>query len=241
MGRAAYAERPAKTGPSLYCKHVTQRHEYGTKTEDNASLVLENALDGDQRGANGDRVTVVVATDGELAACVTEGDGAALEELFRRHGPSCMALARRVVVNRQLAEEIVQEVFLRFWKAPQRYDSERGSVRTFLMAGVHSTAIDAIRSERSRKAREERAGRRGDSVIEIDEALTRRGDREAVRRAMDALTADERAAITLAYFEGHSYREVALLLGQPEGTVKSRIRQGLHRMQRALRAEFIAA
>jgi len=82
---------------------------------------------------------VVAATDGELAASVNEGDGAALEELFRRHGQQCMALARRVVSNRQLAEEIVQEVFLRFWKAPQRYDSERGTVRTFLMAGVQST------------------------------------------------------------------------------------------------------
>jgi RNA polymerase sigma-70 factor (ECF subfamily) len=172
---------------------------------------------------------------------VNEGDGEALEELFRRHGQSCMAMARRVVLSRQLAEEIVQEVFLRFWKAPERYDSRRGTVRTFLMAGVHSTAIDAIRSERSRRAREERVGRRGVAAIDIDEALTNRTDLEAVRRAMDALTDQERAAITLAYFEGHSYREVAVLLGQPEGTVKSRIRQGLHRMQRALRAEFIAA
>ena len=104
-----------------------------------------------------------------------------------------------------------------------------------------NAVIDAIRSERSRKVREERAGRRGLAVIDIDDALTRRSDLEAVRRAMDALTDDERAGITLAYFAGHSYREVAVMLGQPEGTVKSRIRQGLHRMQRALRAEFIAA
>ncbi len=199
------------------------------------------AVNDGHRGRTGALVTVLAATDGELAASVNEGDAAALEELFRRHGQSCMALARRVVTSRHLAEEIVQEVFLRYWKSPERYDCARGSVRTFLMAGVRSTAIDAIRSERSRRAREERAGRRGLTVIDIDDELTLRSDTEAVRRAMDALTNDERAAITLAYFEGHSYREAALLLGHPEGTVKSRIRQGLHRMQRALRAEFIAA
>jgi RNA polymerase sigma-70 factor (ECF subfamily) len=174
-------------------------------------------------------------TDAELAASVARGDRRALEQLYRRHAPACIAAARRIVVDEPLAEEIAQEVFLRFWRRPDRYDLARGSVRTFLSAAARNAALDTLRSERSRRRREERVAG-GPWVPSVDEAVLVRIDQSAVRAAMGALSADERVAISLAYYEGCSYREVARRLEQPEGTVKTRIRRGLHRMQVTLRA-----
>ena len=182
------------------------------------------------------------ACDAELVAAVRKGDHAALEVLFRRHHAACLGLARRVVVNAQLAEEVVQEAFLRLWNDPDRFDAERGTLRTYLNSIVHSAAIDVVRSERARRCREERDGRRHvPAARNVDDDVVRRRESEAVRRALSALSDDERAAITLAYFGGHTYREVARLLAQPEGTVKSRIRSGLHRLERELRSECVAA
>lgn len=185
---------------------------------------------------------VVATRDAELVAAVREGDHAALEELFCRHRSACLSLARRVVVNPQLAEEIVQEAFLRLWNGPDRFDAARGTLRSYLFSIVHSATIDVVRSERARRAREERDGRRYvPSVRNVDDDVVHRSESAAVRRALLALNDDERAAITLAYFGGHTYREVARLLAQPEGTVKSRIRTGLHRLERELRSQRVAA
>jgi len=175
------------------------------------------------------------ASDADLGRAVSAGDEAALAELYRRHGGACFALARRVLADRVLAEEIVQEVFLRLWRAADRFDAERGSLRSFLFAQVHGRSVDLLRSETARRAREARDAFRSPTVDDdLERAVADLTEAEIVRRTVGSLSDGERAAIELAYFGGHTYREVAVLLGEPEGTVKSRIRSGLLRLRAAL-------
>jgi RNA polymerase sigma-70 factor, ECF subfamily len=175
------------------------------------------------------------ADDAVLGAALVDRDQRALAELYRRHGGTCLALARRVLAERVLAEEVVQEVFVRTWHTPERYEADRGSMRSFLLAQVHGRAVDLLRAENARRAREQREVLR---TPRIDDDLEREvvdlAEAEAVRQALTTLSEGERAAIELAYFGGHTYKEVAVLLEQPEGTVKSRIRSGLLRLRAAL-------
>src|SRR4051794_18038699 len=176
----------------------------------------------------------VAADDATLARAVVEGDDRALAELYRRHAGPCLGLARRVLADRTLAEEVVQEVFVRLWRAPDRFDAERGSLRSFLLAQVHGRSVDLLRAETARRAREERDARREITAIDdIERRVLDLAQAEAVRAALDSLSEGEREAIELAYFGGHTYRDVAVLLEQPEGTVKSRIRAGLLRLRAA--------
>lgn len=147
-----------------------------------------------------------------------------------------MGLSRRVTGNADLGAEVVQEVFVRLWETPSRFDPDRGSLRSFLLADVHGRAVDLVRAETARRRREER-----DQVeqmrIELDtpedEVVAMAASAE-LRDALACLAADERRPIELAYFGGHSYREVAAILGEPEGTIKSRIRRGLTRLRASL-------
>ncbi|MCA1676063.1 MAG: sigma-70 family RNA polymerase sigma factor, partial [Actinobacteria bacterium] len=133
------------------------------------------------------------------------------------------------------AEDLVQEVFLRLWRQPERFDASRGSLQSFLLADAHGRAVDLVRSESSRARREMRAaGAVADSRNDPEAALVAYDAAKPVLAALATLTMDERRAIHLAYFGGFTYVEVAQLLGQPEGTVKSRIRAGLQRMRAEL-------
>jgi RNA polymerase sigma-70 factor (ECF subfamily) len=175
------------------------------------------------------------ADDATLARAVLDGDEPALAELYRRHGGTALALARRVLSDRVLAEEVVQEVFVRLWRDPARYDPERGSMRAWLCAQIHGRSVDLLRAESARRAREERDAFRSPTIDDdLERAVFELSEGEAVRRALESLSEGERRAIELAYFGGHTYREVAVLLEQPEGTVKSRIRSGLLRLRAAL-------
>jgi RNA polymerase sigma-70 factor (ECF subfamily) len=175
------------------------------------------------------------ADDNVLFAAVIDRDEGSLAELYRRHGATSLSLARRVLGDRTLAEEVVQEVFVRAWRDPSRFDATRGSVRSWLLAQIHGRAVDTLRSENARRAREERDARRArPDPIDLEREVMELAEGEAVRGALLTLSEPERAAIELAYFGGHTYKEVALLLEQPEGTVKSRIRSGLLRLRAAL-------
>jgi RNA polymerase sigma-70 factor (ECF subfamily) len=175
------------------------------------------------------------AADGDLAVAVLDRDEPALAELYRRHGDTCFALARRVMNDRVLAEEVVQEVFVRLWNDPSRFDPARGTMRAWLCAQVHGRSVDLLRAETARRAREERDAYRSPTVDDdLERAVAQLTEGEAVRRALASLSEGERRAIELAYFGGHTYREVATLLEQPEGTIKSRIRSGLLRLRAAL-------
>jgi RNA polymerase sigma-70 factor, ECF subfamily len=173
--------------------------------------------------------------DAALVRAVERGDQRALNAIYDRHVDACFGLARRVVVERALAEEVVQEVFVRLWRQPQRFDPERGSLRSFLLAQVHGRSVDLLRAETARRAREERDARREITAMDdIERRVLDLAQADAVRSALESLSPGEREAIELAYFGGHTYRDVAVLLEQPEGTVKSRIRAGLLRLRAAL-------
>jgi len=168
--------------------------------------------------------------DATLVSAVAVGDGEALKVLYSRHGAPIYALARRLLDD-QAAEEIVQEVFLRLWNQPERFDPARGALRSFLFKQTHSRAVERIRSETARRRREERHDREsGRTSGDIEQEAWELIRTELVKDALNTLSEGERDAINLAYFGGHTYREVAQLLDLPEGTVKSRIRQGLTKL-----------
>ncbi len=173
--------------------------------------------------------------DAHLVEMIGSGDEGALAETYRRHSNAVFGLALRVTRNRSLAEDVAQDVFVRLWNRPEAFDPDRGTLRTFLMTVAHSRSIDLIRSESSRRTREEREHLMvATSGPSIEEEVIDMHIAENVRRALDGLTPDERVAIELAYFGGQSYRQVALTLDEPEGTVKSRIRTGMQRLGRHL-------
>lgn len=172
------------------------------------------------------------ASDGSLVVAIGRWREDALAEAFRRHAGAVYALARRVLGDGTLAEEVVQEVFLKLWSAPERYDPARGSLRSFLLAQSHGRAVDLLRSNSSRRRREEReAAQSADAGYDIEREVWDLAVADQLQEAVKLLPPEERKAIELAYFGGHTYREVATMLSQPEGTVKSRIRSGLKRLR----------
>ena len=182
------------------------------------------------------------ASDGALVVAIGRWRDDALAEAYRRHAGAVFGLARRVVNDTALAEEVVQEVFLRLWNQPERFDPGRGSLRSFLLAQTHGRAVDLLRSDTSRRRREERdAHETAEADYDIEHQVWDLAIAEHVKEAMALLSEDERRAIELAYFGGHTYREVAVVLGTPEGTVKSRIRTGLRRMREGLAEAGIGA
>ncbi|MDQ4133798.1 MAG: sigma-70 family RNA polymerase sigma factor [Actinomycetota bacterium] len=172
------------------------------------------------------------ASDAALVIAIGRWRQDALAEAYRRHAGSAFALAVRLAGDRALAEEVVQEVFLRLWNHPDRFDPERGSLRSYILAQTHGRSIDLLRSESSRRRREERDARAtAESGMDIEREVLDMAMADQVKEVVAALPAGERRAIELAYFGGHTYREVAVLLDEPEGTVKSRIRSGLRRLR----------
>jgi RNA polymerase sigma-70 factor (ECF subfamily) len=176
-------------------------------------------------------------SDGALVVAIARYREDALAEAYRRHAGAVFALARRVLSDLATAEEVVQEVFLRLWNQPDKFDPDRGSLRSYLLAQTHGRAVDLLRSETSRRRREEREARQtAEAGYDVEHEVWDLTVADRVKEVVAVLPAAERRAIELAYFGGHTYREVATLLGEPEGTVKSRIRAGLKRMRSALRA-----
>jgi RNA polymerase sigma-70 factor (ECF subfamily) len=175
------------------------------------------------------------ASDAALVVAIGRWRQEALAEAYRRHAGAAFALARRLLVDRSLAEEVLQEVFLRLWNQPDRFDPERGSLRSYLLAQTHGRSVDLLRSETSRRRREEREAREtAEHGVDIEREVIDHSVADQVKEVVAGLPTDERRAIELAYFGGHTYRQVAVLLEQPEGTVKSRIRSGLQRMRTGL-------
>jgi RNA polymerase sigma-70 factor (ECF subfamily) len=182
------------------------------------------------------------STDAALVVAIGRWDADAFAEAYRRHAGAAYGLAWRVLNDRHGAEEIVQEVFLRLWEHPERYEAERATLRTYLLVETRGRCLDALRSRARRGQREQRVNRLNptedyDLELEIwDLTLA-----DQVRGALDSLSAVERRAIDLAYFGRRSYREVAKVLGEPEGTVKGRIRAALGKLRAQLTADGIDA
>lgn len=171
--------------------------------------------------------------DEHLVAGVIARDESALEGIFRAHGGAVKSIARRVLNDDDRAEDVVQDVFVTLWNSPDRFDAARGSLRTYLLTIAHRRAVDVVRSEVARAQREEKTPPPA-AGFDLEGEIWQRTQSEMVRNAVAELGEDERRAISLAYFGGLSYVEVAKTLDQPEGTVKSRIRSGMRKLSSAL-------
>ena len=173
---------------------------------------------------------------------VVRRDQSALARIYSRLGNAVYGLSRQVLKDEGLAQDVTQEIFLRLWNEPQRFDPQRGSLRSFLLREAHSRSIEKVRSEEARRQRESRSEFRERPVHRDteDDVITSLTSNE-IRNALSQLPDAERSAIVLAYYGGHSYREVASVLGAPEGTIKSRIRSGLLKLSSLLGDEGLEA
>lgn len=171
--------------------------------------------------------------DAVLATRIAEGDRDALEKVFQQYGGAVKSMALRVLRDEDLAEDAVQDVFVSFWKDPQRFDPHRGTLRTFLLTIAHRRAVDTVRSRQARTTREEKVLEDAPPAS-VEEEVWSSSLSDSVREAVNALSDGERDAISLAYFGGLTYVEAAKKLGLPEGTVKSRIRTGMRKLSHTL-------
>lgn len=182
------------------------------------------------------------ASDEELMARLPMKDIEALDALYDRYGKLAYSTALRVVADVHLAEDIVQEVFLRIWSHSDGYAPERGRFVSWFLSVVRNKAVDQVRTRRRRQRREivsEEPDRQVPSSDDRDPALMAElADlRQTVRRALVTLPAEQRQAIEMAYFGGYTQNEIAARLGDPLGTVKTRIRLGMQKLRSLLLPE----
>ncbi len=215
-----------------------------------------------------DRMTEVKPTkrehqppnDEELAQLVAGGDAAALELLYDRYSRQAIGLAYRIIGQLELAEEVVQEAFLRFWERPDLYQVERGRFVSWLLTVVHHRAINERRRSgfRLNVSADQPAGDGSHDLGEAGllsqlshngpgphEVVWKQEQRAAVRQALDQLSHPQRQVIELTYFNGLNQREVAQHLGEPLGTIKTRVRLAMQKLRKLLEAhhsdtEFIS-
>jgi RNA polymerase sigma-70 factor (ECF subfamily) len=175
----------------------------------------------------------------DLAALLTQvakGDHAAFAEVYDRVAAPVYGTVRRVVRDPSLSEEVTQEVFVEVWRAASRFDAGKGSPMAWVATIAHRRAVDRVRSEQRSAERDRRTAAFLIAYDDVAETVEDNLDRERVRRCLGALTELQREAVTLAYYGGYSYREVAGLLGVPAGTANTRMRDGLIRLRDCLGA-----
>jgi RNA polymerase sigma-70 factor, ECF subfamily len=189
---------------------------------------------GSRRTAVG--AVAVDATSEELLVAAATGDEAAFSVLAQRVRAQALRVATGVVRDPAMAEEVTQEVLTEVWLKADRFDPTRGNVSGWISTLARRRAVDRVRSEQAGRNRDDRVARR-DQERDVDvvaEEVEVRLEHWQVRRALAELSDRQREAIELAYFGGHTYRDVARVLGIPEGTAKSRLRDGLLRLREAL-------
>ena len=177
--------------------------------------------------------------DGEILARLRAGDRTAVDDLYRRFRRPAFALARRVLADDGLAEDVLQDAFLSVWRDPGAYDGSRGSFAAWFLALVHHKAVDAVRREESQRRRRARAE---DEVLlaaptataDVEDDVWGRVVADRVRSALGNLPEAQREALTLAYYGGYTQREVAALTRAPLGTVKTRMLAGMRRLKQEL-------
>ncbi len=168
------------------------------------------------------------------------GEETALNEIYDQFASFVYGLALRVIGDARAAEDVAQDVFVSVWERPDAFDPDRGSLRTWLGTLAHRRAVDHVRREEARRRRSVKEASRSQTAPDVEEMAMALVTAERVRAALATLPDDQRRAIQLAYFGGKTYRQVAEVLGIPEGTAKSRLRLGLRRIADALDDENTA-
>ena len=180
-------------------------------------------------------------SDEALISALARSDEAALAELYDRYGGAAYGLALRVLRDPSLAEDAVQEAFLQIWRSADRFDPDRAKAGAWVLTFVHRRAVDLVRREERRRAEPAESGP-VPTGPGADEDADRRSKRAIVQDALRRLPAEQREAIELAYYGGYTQAELAERLGEPLGTIKSRMFAGLQRLRGLLdEAEFGAA
>jgi RNA polymerase sigma-70 factor (ECF subfamily) len=169
-----------------------------------------------------------------LLARVARGDEAAFAVLYDELTPRIFGLARRILRDPAQAEEVAQEALVEVWRTAGRYDPTKGSAMSWALTIAHRRAVDRVRSEQASTERERRVATEERPYDEVVEEATTRLERQQVQRCLQGLTELQREAITLAYYQGYSYREVAELLDTGLPTIKTRMRDGLIRLRDCL-------
>ncbi|MGN9793969.1 sigma-70 family RNA polymerase sigma factor [Streptomyces sp. OZ13] len=172
----------------------------------------------------------------ELLGLVARGDQNAFSQVYDAVGGSVLGLVRTVLRDPAQSEEVAQEVLLEIWRSAARYQPSRGSAMTWILTLAHRRAVDRVRSAQAATDRERRVAllERTPAYDEVTEQVDARLEREQVRRCLRTLTELQHESVTLAYYRGLTYREVAELLSVPLGTVKTRLRDGLIRLRDCL-------
>ncbi|GAA4676622.1 sigma-70 family RNA polymerase sigma factor [Streptomyces youssoufiensis] len=172
----------------------------------------------------------------ELLEQVAQGDQEAFAHVYDAVAGPVLGLVRRVLCDPAQSEEVTQEVLVEVWRTAARFQADRGSAMTWVMTLAHRRAVDRVRSAQARVDREERVARLDHTPAfdDVTEQVESRLEREQVRRCLGGLTERQRQAVTLAYYRGLTYREVAELLKLPLGTIKTRMRDGLIRLRDCL-------
>ncbi len=174
---------------------------------------------------------------GDLAACirlVARGDVAAFDAVYDRVAAPVFGIVRRVIRDPAQSEEVTQDVLLEVWRNAARFDAARGSATAWVMTLAHRRAVDRVRSVQRESERERRTATSDVPYDEVAEAVESRLERERVRRCLGSLTELQRESVTLAYYGGYTYGQVASLLGVPAGTIKTRMRDALIRLRDCL-------
>ncbi|MDQ3767399.1 MAG: sigma-70 family RNA polymerase sigma factor [Actinomycetota bacterium] len=172
--------------------------------------------------------------DTQMVERLQSGDEAALREAIRLYGGVVLGMARRILLEPAMAEEVAQDTFLALWRRPGAFDPSRGSLQSFLLGVARNKAIDLVRKEEARSRAGDLLMAEAETAQTVENPTDRSEERREVRDALCQLSEVQREAIVLAYFGGRTYREVAAELGIPEGTAKTRLRDGLIKLKDVL-------